>query len=137
MGKIVIIFEVDNNSSVHIDSRNKINLVIGEGPTQGLDNSALTEEAKYSNNFIESGKRFVLSQHYNGSNRFSFVNAVKMYHFKGKDSKIKPNLLCLGYVSKDFKINNMKNTRLKWSVKFVSVDCKPIDTNNILDIHRF
>ena len=27
---------------------------------------------------------------------FLFVNAVKMYQFKAKDSEIKPYLLCLG-----------------------------------------
>ena len=41
-------------------------------------------EAKYSINFTESGKRFVLSLHYNVSNSFLFVNKVKMYQFKGK-----------------------------------------------------
>ena len=33
MGKSVIIFLVDLSSSVHIDSKNKDILIIGEGPT--------------------------------------------------------------------------------------------------------
>ena len=90
MGKNVIIFEVDNNSSVDIDGRNKNLLVLGEEPTQDLDNATITAEAIYPINFIESGKRFVLSLHYNGRKSFSFVNAVKMYQFKAKDSEIKP-----------------------------------------------
>ena len=77
VGKSVIIFGVDNSSSVHIDDRNI--LVLGEGPTQGLDNTAITAEAKYSINFTESERRFVICQLYNGSNSFSFVNAAKMY----------------------------------------------------------
>ena len=44
-------------------------------------------EAKYPIIFTESGKRFVLSFHYNGSNSFIFANAVKMYQFKAKDSE--------------------------------------------------
>ena len=50
-----------NSSSVHVDSRNKNILVLGEGPTQGLDNATITTEVKYPINFTESGKRFVLS----------------------------------------------------------------------------
>ena len=31
----------------------------------------------------------------------------------------------------------MKKTGLKKTVKFYSVDFDPIDTNNILDVHRY
>ena len=53
------------NSSVHVDNRRKDILILDEGLTQGLDNTALTAEAKYPISFIQSGKRFVLSLHYN------------------------------------------------------------------------
>ena len=59
-------------------------LILGEGPAQILDDTTLTAEAKYPINFTQSGKRFVLSQHYNGSNSFLFVNATKIYKFKAK-----------------------------------------------------
>ena len=36
--KNVIIFGVDMSSSVHFDSKNRDILILGEGPTQGLDN---------------------------------------------------------------------------------------------------
>ena len=84
-GGNVIIFGADNSSSVHIDSRNKNILVLGEGPTQGLDNATITVEVKYSINFTESGKPFALSRHCNGSNSFLFVDTVKMYQFKAKN----------------------------------------------------
>ena len=67
------------SSSVHIDSKNKDILIIGEGATQGLNNTTLTAEAKYPFHFTQSEKRFVLSLHYNGSNSFLFVNATKIY----------------------------------------------------------
>ena len=75
---------------MHINRRNKNILVLGEGPTQGLENATIAAESKYPINFIESVKRFVLSLHYSGSNSFSFVNAVKICQFKAKDSEIKP-----------------------------------------------
>ena len=48
MGKNLNIFGADKSSSVHIDNKNKDILIIGERPTQGLDDTTLTSEAKYS-----------------------------------------------------------------------------------------
>ena len=53
------------SSSVHVDNKEKDILILGEGPTQQLDDTTLTAEAKYPINFTQSGKRFVLSLHYN------------------------------------------------------------------------
>ena len=125
------------SSSVHVDNKGKDILILGKGPTQRLDDTTLTAEAKYPINFTQSGKRFILSLHYNGSNSFLFVNATKVYQFKSKNSEIKDYALCLGNVSKDFIINNMKKTGLQGVVNFFSVDFNPIDTNNILDIHKY
>ena len=79
MGKNVIIFGADMCWSVHIDNKSKDILFLGEGPTKELDDITLTEEAKYPLKFTQSGKRFVLSLHYNGSNSFLFVNSIKIY----------------------------------------------------------
>ena len=85
---MVIIFGVDLNSSAHVGNTEKDILFLREGLTQGLDGTALTAEAKYPFNFTQSGKRFVLSFHYNGSNSFLFVRATKTNHFKAEDSEI-------------------------------------------------
>ena len=98
------------SSSVHIDNKGKDILILGEGPTQGLDDTTLKAEAKYPINFTQSRKRFVLSLHYNGCNSFLFVNATKIYQFKAKDSEIKDYALCLGDISNSFTRNNMKNS---------------------------
>ena len=47
MGKNVIIFGRDISSSVDIDNKNKNILILGEGPTQGLDDTTLTAEVIY------------------------------------------------------------------------------------------
>ena len=78
-GKNVISFGADMSSSVHADNKGKDILILGGGPTQGLDDTTLIAKAKYPINFTKSGKRFVLSLHYNGSNSFLFVNATKVY----------------------------------------------------------
>ena len=74
------------SSSVRVDNKRKDILILGEGPTQRLDDSTLKAEAKYLTNFTQSGKTFVLSLHYNGSNSFLFVNAAKVYQVKAKNS---------------------------------------------------
>ena len=112
-GKSVNIFGADMSSSVYIDNKGKDILSLDEGPTQGLDDITLTAEAKYLINFTQSGKRFVLSLHYNGSNSFLFANATKIYQFKAKDFEIKDYELCLGNISNNFTINNLKKTGLK------------------------
>ena len=47
MGRNVIIFGPDLRLSVHIDDKEKDILILGEGTTQGLDDTKLTAEAKY------------------------------------------------------------------------------------------
>ena len=107
----------DLSSSVHIDNKGKYILILGEGPAQVLDDTTLTAKAIYSINFTQPNKRLVLSLHYNESNSFLFVNATKIYQFKAKNSEIKDYTLCLGRISKDFTITDMKKNRIKRSCK--------------------
>ena len=126
------------SSSVHIDNRGKDILILGKGLTQGIDGTTFTAEEKYPVNFTQSGERFVLSLHYNGSSSLLFVNATKVYQFKANKSEIKEHSLCLGDVSKGFTINNMKKkTGLKVVIKFFSVGFNPIDNNDIIDVHKY
>ena len=68
----------------------------------------LTGEHKYPINFTKLRKRLVLSLHYNGSNSFLFLNALKIHQFRGKYSEIKVYTQFLRNISKDFTINSMK-----------------------------
>ena len=111
---------------MHVDNKEKDALILGEVPTRGLDDTTLTAKAKYPINFTQPEKRFALSLHYNGSNSFLFVTTTKVYQFNAKNSEIKDYALCLGNVSKDFTINNIKN-RIKRSCKIFFVDFNPID----------
>ena len=95
----VIISGVDMSSSPHIDSKKKDILILGEGPTQGLEHT-LTAEKLYSINFTKENTKFCLSLHYNGANSYLFVNGTKIIKFKAKDSEIKAYPLCLGNISK-------------------------------------
>ena len=44
--------------------------------------------------------------------------------------------MCLGSISKDFPVNNMKKTRLHGYVYDFSINFGSIDIDDILDIHK-
>ena len=87
-------------------------LILGEGPTQGLDDTTLTAEKKYSMNFTKYNTKFCLSLHYNGADSYLFVNGKEVIKFKAKDSEIVVNPLCLGKILEDFSVDNMKKSGL-------------------------
>ena len=136
-GNIAIIFGVDMSSTVHIDNKGKDILILGKGPTQGLGENSLTAEKMYSINFSATGKRFYLSLHCNGANSYLFVNGTEMIKLKAKDSELGSNILCLGNISKDFSVSNMKKTGLYGTVHEFSVDYRDISVDNILNIQKY
>ena len=109
-GQNVLIFGADMNSST-IDNKKKEIIVLREGPTQGLEHT-LTAEKMYSINFTEKIKKFCLNYHYNGANSYLSVDGTEIYKFKAKDSEIVARPLCLGNISKNWLIDNMKMTGL-------------------------
>ena len=50
------------------------------------------------------------SLHYNGTNSYLFVNGTEISKFKAKDSETLVSPICLGNISKDCSIDNMKRT---------------------------
>ena len=84
-------------------------LVLGKGPTQGLEHT-ITAQKLYSINFTVTKKKFCLSLHYIGANTYLFVNGTEVYKFKAKDSEIVATPLCLGNIYEDWSIDNIKKT---------------------------
>ena len=74
------------SSFLYIDNKEKDILILGEGPTQGLDDIILTAEAEHPISFAKLGERSVSSLHCNGNNNFLFINSTKIYQFKAKHS---------------------------------------------------
>ena len=88
-------------------------------------------------NFTEKNKTFCLSLHYNGANRYLFVNGTEIYKLKAKDSEIVASPICLENISKDWLADNMKRTGLNGYVYDFSVDYDAADVDDIKDIHRY
>ena len=74
--------------------------------------------------------------HYNGANSYLFVNGIEIIKFKSKNSEIVVTPLCLGNISKDWVVGNMKKVNLM-DLSGVSVDYDVIAVNDILHIHNY
>ena len=94
------------SSSAHIDNKKKNVLVLGKGPTQGLEHTLSAEEI-YSINFTLTKKKVYIIM----EQIVIFLSMVQKFaNLKQKDSEIVASLLCLGNISKDWSIDLMKKT---------------------------
>ena len=102
------------SSSTKIDNRKKDIFILGKGPTQGLEHT-LSAEKMYSINFTEHNKKFCL---------------IKILIFV-----ITP--LCLGNISKDWTVDDMKKTGLNGYFYDFSLYYDAIAVDDILDIYNY
>ena len=72
-GKNIIIFGVDSGSSTRVDNRKKDILVLGEAPTQGLDDTATISGSNILLTIPLPQKKNCLSLNCNGSNNFCML----------------------------------------------------------------
>ena len=100
------------SSSTKIDNRKKDILILGKDSTH-------------------------LSLHYNRANSYLFVNGKEILKFKAKDSKVIATPLCLGNISKDWSVDNMKKTGLDRNVYDFNVDYDAIVVDDILNIPSY
>ena len=76
--------------------------------------------------------------HYTGANSYLFVNGTKIHKFKAKDSEINAIPLCLGSISEDFSVDNMKKKTAFCGYVFdFSADYNAIAVDDILDIRKY
>ena len=66
-----------------------------------------------------------------------FVIGTEIYKFKAKDSEIVTTPSCLGNISKDWSVDNMKKTGFHGYVYDFSVDYDSTDVEDIKDIHKY
>ena len=113
--------------TTHIDYKKNDILVLGIGPTQGLEHT-LTAEKMYSINVTVTKMKYCLSLQYNGANSYLFVNGTEIYKFKAKDSEI--------VASQRIK-DNMKKKGFNGYIYDFSVDYDATDIDDIKDIHEY
>ena len=134
-GGRLLVFGADISSSTHINNRKKdINF---PKRTNARIRTYLKCRKKYSINFTVTKKKFCLSLHYSGTNSYLFVNGTEIYKFKAKDSEIVATPLCLGNISKDWSVDNMKKTGFNGYVYDFSIEYDAITVDHILDIDKY
>ena len=101
--------------TTYIENKRK-NIVLGIGPTQGLE-PTLTVEKMYSINIKVTKKKFCLSLHYNGG--YLFVNGTEIYKFKANDSENVTSPLCLEKISEDWSTGNMKKKQVLMDMSMI------------------
>ena len=82
-------------------------------------------------------EKFCLRLHYNEANSYLFVNSTEIHKFKAKDSETVATPLCLGNISKDWTVDNIKKTGLNGYVYDFSVDYDTIAVDDKLDTHNY
>ena len=123
------------SGSTKNDNRKKYILILGKGPTKGLEHT-LSAEKMYSIILLKIIKQIYLGLHCNGANSYLFVDGKEIHKSKAKDSKIVATPLCLGNASKDWSVDNMKKNWLNEFVYDFSVDYDVIAVADVLDIHN-
>ena len=68
---------------------------------------------------------------------YIFVNGTEIIKFKSKDSEIVATPLCLGNISKDFSVDNLKKTGFNRYVYDFSVDYNDTAVDDVLDIPNY
>ena len=76
-GRNVLIFGVDMSFSAHATNRGNHIYLMGDGLTQGINDTTLYVEKSYWRTFTDPGKKFILSLHYNGDKSYFLLMVDK------------------------------------------------------------
>ena len=122
----VFIFEADMSFSRHSTNKANHNYAMGEDFVQGINDTTLYAENKFYRNFIDPGKKFVLSLHYNGDESYLFVNGRQELKFKSKTDQLVKEKLCLGNLSDKWTKSESEKTGLYGDIHDFVVDYEAI-----------
>ena len=137
-GRNVLIFGVDMSFSAHTTNRANHIYLMGDGLTQGINDTTLYVEKNYRRNFMDPGKKFIISLHYNGDETYFFVNGRQELKFKAKTDQLVKEKLCIGSLSDQWTASKSEKTGLYGSIYDLLVDYEQIvGVKTIYDMHRY
>ena len=137
-GRNVLIFGADMSFSAHATNRANHIYLMGDGLTQGINDTMLYVEKNYWRNFTDLGKKFVLSLHYNDDDSYLFVNGRQELKFKCKTDQLVKEKLCLGNLSDQWTTSESEKTGLYENIYDFVVHYEQIlGVNPIYDMHRY
>ena len=124
--------------SKHANNKANNIYVMGKDYIQKINDTTIYAENMYYRNFTDSGKKFVLSLHYNGNNSYLFVNGRQELKFKAKTDQLVKEKLYIGNLSDKWTTSESEKTGLYGKIYDFIVDYQEIvGTTKILDIHKY
>ena len=103
-------------------------LILGEGPTYGINGSFGSQEKKVSINFSTANTKLCLRLHYNVDNSYLFVNEKEIFKFKADNKNVNfSTQFCLGSISNGFSSTESREVSLNGIVYDFSVDYNSFD----------
>ena len=111
---------------------------MGTGLTQGINDTTIYAEKNFYRNFIDFGKKFVLSLYCNGDNSCLFVNGRQELKFKAKTDQLIKEKLCIGNLSDQRTTSESEKTGVFGKIYDSVVDYEQISGVKVIyDMHRY
>ena len=137
-GRNVLIFGADMSFSTHATNRANHIYLMGEGLTQGINDTTIYSEKKYWRNFTDPGKKSVLSLHYNDNDSYLFVNGRQELKFKCKKDQLIKEKICLSNLSDQWTTSESEKTGLYGNIYDFVINFEQIlGVKPIYDMHRY
>ena len=134
----VLIFGVDMSFSIHRTNRANHIYLMGDGLTQGINDTTLYVEKNYWRNSADPGKKIIISLHYNSDNSYLFVNGKQELNFKCKTDQLVKEKLGIGNLSDQWTTSESEKTGLYGNIYDFVVDYEQIlGVKTIYDMHRY
>ena len=137
-GRNVLIFGADMSFSTHATNRANHIYLMGDGLTQGINDTTLYVEKNYWRNFTDPGKNFALRLYYNDNDSYLFVNGRQELKFKCKTDQLIKEKMCPGNLSNQWTTSESEKTGLYGNIYDFVIDFEQIlDVKPIYDMHRY
>ena len=137
-GRNVLIVGADMSFSIHKTNRANHIYLMGDGLTQGINDTTIHVEKKYFRNFSEPNVKFALILHYNGIDSCLFVNGRQELKFKCKTDQLVKEKLCIGNLSYEWTASESEKTGLYGNIYDFVVDYEEIlGVEPIYDMRRY
>ena len=111
-------------------------LLLGDGPTDGFNDSTGAAEKTFRINFSKAKAKFCFSLQYSGDESYLYVNKTEICKFKANDNISWYNF-CSASRSKDFRNDEHIEISLNSTLYDFSVGHSFIKKEDILNIHQY
>ena len=96
------------------------------------------QKKMYSQNFAKSSTKFVLSLHYNGDDKYLFVNGKQELKYKATTESLVREKLCIGNISDKWSTSESEKLGLYGNIYDFVADYEAIiGVKAIYDMHRY